>query len=76
MVFSSSSGAANAQGRLPVRFCRISVRAAFPEEARHLVDERPGERPGGDEHLPARLDLDTGVDEDACVLLEPRVGHL
>ena len=51
------------------------VRAAFPEEAGHLVDERPGEGPRGDEHLPAGLDPDTGVDEDACVLLEPRITH-
>jgi hypothetical protein len=51
------------------------VGAALPDQPRHLVDERPPQRPARDDHLPAGLDPDTGVDEDLRVSLEPGIAH-
>ena len=46
-----------------------------PSELGDLLEQRPPERRADDEHLPAGLDADAGVDEQLGELAISRVGH-
>ncbi len=50
------------------------VGATPGDEAEELLEQRARLRRAGDEHLPARLDVDA-VDEQLRVALDPLVGH-
>ena len=51
------------------------VCAAPRHRPAHLLEQRPGQRVAGDEHLPAWLDAETIVDDELCVVTVARGGH-
>ena len=61
---------ARSYGQPPKLNAQDRVRAAPRDLARELLEQRPGERRRADEHLPARLDVEAALDEQAGVLLD------